>query len=270
MEFDSYYQIRGKDERIQFAEAFLYAKKPKDYEELNAEYPRLFGSESNGQTSSDVESVCRLMHKANELYALKHAEEHMSVSDIYSCGLSLVSTGIGDTNDQDGRIALAFVHLQFFQQVAGDCYCSWLARASETVKRRFHGFHLGMTYKDGYLLYDAATHPAGDDVRRSYNQAADDIDQVLLRLIDLHLVDVSTVCDGETFNPIQVANSGISLLWLGLVERMSGGRADRCKACGKPFVAYNERRRRKYCSVACRKWVYDNPGEKRDRWYYGR
>lgn len=45
-----------------------------------------------------------------------------------------------------------------------------------------------------------------------------------------------------------------SSLWYALVSSFSDGRAGICGTCGKPFVAFGERgRKRKYCSEACNK-----------------
>ena len=154
--------------------------------------------------------------------------------------------------------------LSYWQKVDGGNYCFWLSDAVMRVQQRFPWYsHFAMQFIDDSLSDDTFLHSITD-----LDKLRDDCSYILKRLINIHLADVATVCDNDPIRPVQMAYSGISCLWLGLVERMSGGRADRCDACGKPFVAYGERRKQRFCCPACRKWKNKHPNEMRGYWYY--
>lgn len=84
-------------------------------------------------------------------------------------------------------------------------------------------------------------------------------------LFAINLVDVATVTEGGSIR--QECSSAYSAFWLLLSHELSGGRAMKCAACGKPLIASGERgMKKRYCSDACRKWAQRHPGETRGTW----
>lgn len=81
-------------------------------------------------------------------------------------------------------------------------------------------------------------------------------------LMTLHMGDVRTiVIDGQEVRSIA---TGIGSLWWSALDAMRIGRLGVCEVCGKPFIANNERgKRRKYCTEACKQWRKVHPGETR-------
>lgn len=81
-------------------------------------------------------------------------------------------------------------------------------------------------------------------------------------LITLHMGDMRTVCiNGQEVRSIA---TGIGSLWWSALDGMRIGRLGACEVCGKPFIANNERgKKRKYCSEACKQWRKVHPGETR-------
>lgn len=81
-------------------------------------------------------------------------------------------------------------------------------------------------------------------------------------LMTLHMGDVRTiVIDGQEIRSIA---TGIGSLWWSALDAMRIGRLGACEVCGKPFIANNERgKRRKYCTEACKQWRKVHPGETR-------
>lgn len=81
-------------------------------------------------------------------------------------------------------------------------------------------------------------------------------------LMTLHLGDVRTIAiDGQEIRSIA---TGIGSLWWSALDAMRIGRLGACEVCGKPFIANNERgKKRKYCSEACKQWRKVHPGETR-------
>lgn len=81
-------------------------------------------------------------------------------------------------------------------------------------------------------------------------------------LMTLHMGDVRTiVIDGQEIRSIA---TGIGSLWWSALDAMRIGRLGVCEVCGKPFIANNERgKRRKYCTEACKQWRKVHPGETR-------
>lgn len=81
-------------------------------------------------------------------------------------------------------------------------------------------------------------------------------------LMTLHMGDVRTiVIDGQEVRSIA---TGIGSLWWSALDAMRIGRLGACEVCGKPFIANNERgKRRKYCTEACKQWRKVHPGETR-------
>lgn len=81
-------------------------------------------------------------------------------------------------------------------------------------------------------------------------------------LMTLHMGDVRTVViDGQEVRSIA---TGIGSLWWSALDAMRIGRLGACEVCGKPFIANNERgKRRKYCTEACKQWRKVHPGETR-------
>lgn len=81
-------------------------------------------------------------------------------------------------------------------------------------------------------------------------------------LMTLHMGDVRTiVIDGHEVRSIA---TGIGSLWWSALDAMRIGRLGVCEVCGKPFIANNERgKRRKYCTEACKQWRKVHPGETR-------
>lgn len=262
-DFQSLYGIHDSTERIQFTEAFLDAKNIDDYKTLNNKYPCIFGEYAQGQSAEDIMSVCDMMRKANEMFALTQSTGDISVNDLLAVGLSPVFLGVGKFDDKTEEIQASSFMLSYLQRVNGINYGNWLSRAADKVEQRFPGQHLAMVYSGGYLSDDADMRPTSD-----YDKLRIDCSYILQQLFSLHLADVATICDDNPVRQVQMAYSGISCLWLGLVERMSGGRAGRCEACGKPFVAYGERRKQKFCCSQCRKWKNKHPNEMRGYWYY--
>jgi hypothetical protein len=66
------------------------------------------------------------------------------------------------------------------------------------------------------------------------------------------LHDVSVEIKGREL--FLLSTSIASSLWCAMLERFQEGRADRCRVCGKPFIALDERKnKRLYCSGACNK-----------------
>ncbi len=81
-------------------------------------------------------------------------------------------------------------------------------------------------------------------------------------LMTLHMGDVRTiVIDGQEIRSIA---TGIGSLWWSALDAMRIGRLGACEVCGRPFIANNERgKRRKYCTEACKQWRKVHPGETR-------
>lgn len=81
-------------------------------------------------------------------------------------------------------------------------------------------------------------------------------------LMTLHMGDMRTiVIDGQEVRSIA---TGIGSLWWSALDAMRIGRLGACEVCGKPFIANNERgKRRKYCTEACKQWRKVHPGETR-------
>lgn len=251
--------------RVQVVERFLAASSRGDYEKLYADYQLMFGKYSSLVTVDDVRSVCELLRTASMMFALCHSEGSSDFEDYHGCGLSPVFLGWGDPEKPSKEISPNSFCINFMFAVRGAAYTKWMIDAAETMKNRSLFPNETMRFKDGYLSYSSDL----KDIEK-YPNAHKDCASIFEQLMNLHLVDVATVCDGFSANRAnykQVAYSGISLLWLGLSEMLSGGRAFRCEACGKPTVAYAERRKRKFCCPACRKWANAHPGEKRMSWY---
>lgn len=249
--------------RTQHAGFFLSANTQDEYERLASDYPYLFGLMAPTQTPEDVRSVCELMRIANNLFALFHAPGPLELEDMFACGVSPVDSAAMDANTPLEEFSPDASALSFSRKVEGDAYARWLKSASERVAARFPYVDRMTARFDGrYISYDTPLRPIGE-----HDSASDDCAEILSQLFNLHLVDIATVCDGATGNPGRAAYSGVSALWLGLSERMSGGRAFRCEACGKPVLAFGERRKGKYCCPACRKWGNAHPGKKRRHWY---
>lgn len=99
-----------------------------------------------------------------------------------------------------------------------------------------------------------------------YEDSDTGIRRSLLNLCDtlmtLHMGDVRTiVIDGQEVRSIA---TGIGSLWWSALDAMRIGRLGTCEVCGKPFIANNERgKRRKYCTEACKQWRKVHPGETR-------
>ena len=82
-------------------------------------------------------------------------------------------------------------------------------------------------------------------------------------LFTLHLTDVRTVSANGGQEERSIA-TGLSSLWWYALDAMRIGRLGACVVCGRPFIANNERgKKRKYCSEACKQWNKVHPGEKR-------
>ena len=81
-------------------------------------------------------------------------------------------------------------------------------------------------------------------------------------LMTLHLNDVQTIAiNGQEVRSIA---TGIGSLWWSALDAMRIGRLGACEVCGKPFIANNERgKKRKYCSEACKQWRKVHPGKTR-------
>lgn len=96
---------------------------------------------------------------------------------------------------------------------------------------------------------------SGAGIRRSLLNLCD-------TLMTLHMGDVRTiVIDGQEVRSIA---TGIGSLWWSALDAMRIGRLGACEVCGKPFIANNERgKRRKYCTEACKQWRKVHPGETR-------
>lgn len=263
-DFESLNGIHDATDRIQLAEEFLNATTERDHKMLDDKYPRIFGQWAQGQGVADIASVCELMRKANEMFALVNSDGDIDISDLLNVGLSPVFTGFYPPDTEpDEREADSFM-LSYLQKIDGGNYCFWLSHAVDRVQQRFPWYsRFAMRFVNGYLSDDASLRSMAD-----FDKLRDDCSFILQRLINVHMADVATVCDKDPIRPVQMAYSGISCLWLGLVERMSGGRADRCMACGKPFVAYGERRKQKFCCDQCRKWKNKHRDEMRGYWYY--
>ena len=261
--FEVQYGITDSTERIALAEEFLKATTTDRYEEMNKQYPLLFGAHYIGQSVEDIESICELMRKANDIYALVHSEDEIGEDDMISCGISPFFSGIGRFDTPSDEIQVSNFELSYWQRINGFGYLAWLRYASEKVEDRFPGFGLAMTCGNDFLSDNAEYRHISE-----YGKVREDCAYILRQLINLHMADVATICDEKTLHPVQMSYSGISCIWLGLSERMSGGRAGRCEACGKPFVAYGERRRKRFCCEACKKWKNKHPDEMRGHWYY--
>lgn len=258
------WKANDPSERVRLAGEFLDAKTSADYRRLAADYPLLFGYGSYAQTPEDVRAVCELMRTAEAIFALRKCEGTVALGDMMRCGLSPAFSGVASHDTPTDAIQPDSYHWSFFHKPAGRGYATWLEDAARRVSGRLSGFpNMSMEIRgDGTLFYQADSHSIDE-----YGSVGDDCAAILGQLVTLHLADVATVCDGTTANPYQVAYSGISALWLGLSERMSAGRAFRCEACGKPSVAYGERRTKHFCCPACRKWANSHHGEKRLSWY---
>ena len=268
-DFETLNGIHDSAERIRLVERFLRAYTPDVHTDLNHEFPNLFGAIAQIQTIEDIASVCETMRSANEMFALANTEGDIDFTDMLNCGLAPMFSGFGSYDEDHESLKISSFELSYARTIRGESYGAWLAHASEVVDMRFPQYGLAMQYHDDgtkrYLTDNADIRPKSE-----YKQLREDCSYILQQLISLHLADVATVCDDSRISPVQMAYSGISCLWLGLVERMSGGRSYRCKACDKPSVAYNERRRREYCCDACKKWAKKHPREKRGHWYYER
>lgn len=248
--------------RVQVVERFIAASSRSDYEKLLVEYQLIFGKYSSPATIDDVRSVCELLRTASTMFALCHSEGPLDFEDFHGCGLSPVFLGWVDHEAPDNELSPDSFIINFTFAVKGSAYAGWMAEATETIRGRSIYPQGEVRFEGGYLSYSSDLQ--GID---GYPNARKDCAKIFEQLMNLHLVDVATVCDGFSANHKQVAYSGISLLWLGLSEMLSGGRSFRCEACGKPTVAYAERRKKRFCCSACRKWANAHPGEKRMSWY---
>lgn len=90
----------------------------------------------------------------------------------------------------------------------------------------------------------------------TFSENTQNLSGAILKALDVlfivHLQDVMTITNECVL--YQSCDSILSSIWLNINEAFIGGRSGRCKACSKPFVAYNERgNRRLYCSQACNK-----------------
>lgn len=64
------------------------------------------------------------------------------------------------------------------------------------------------------------------------------------------------------------AESSIASLWWTLVDTLRDGRLGCCAACGRPFIATNERgKKRRYCGNACKAYAHKYQGKKRQAYW---
>lgn len=264
------WKAEDAEERIEVVERFLAATSEEDYRELCRRYPLLFGwktSPSVVAAPSDFQEVCELLRKAKELYALCAIGGKLDTDDLLKCGVSPSVTGWvdpGSSPDEEENLMDVSASLAFSIFVRSQGYSEWLSGSATEVASRFSGFRdMTMDFRGGWLMYHAQL----KDVAQ-LEEPHEYCREILKQLFNLHLADVSTVVDEQTMNQRHVPYSGVSLLWLGLSELLSAGRAFRCEACGKPSIAFRERRQKRYCCDACRKWASKHPNEKRGHWYY--
>jgi len=271
--FDEHDGIWEMSDRVSFAERFLNATKREDYERLNDEHHRLFGESCVGQAPEDVAAVCELMRQADMLYSLaipSTPKDAPAYEDLARCGIFPFYWGVAPADTPSDEMPMEHMGWHYHSMATGDNYRFWLERAAGKVEGRFPGYELAMTFRslgDGRGLLNDTMRFTSVGRQKTYSEVCGFF---LRRLVGLHLADVATVCHPDTLEPVQVPYSGISALWLGLSERMRGGRTFRCKACGKPSIDYGGRRKREYCSTACRKWASYHPNETRGHWYNGR
>lgn len=263
--------VTTEEERVKLVGEFLAATTRNSYEELAAKYRPFFGftfgRKGDGMTlgdlllggqaqPEDIQSVCELMRTARDLFALYHSDGPIDSDDLYSLNVSRVYLGMNDVFDH--------CLLSFNARIKGANYAEWLERASEIVNDRMPAGGMAMRFSWDSLQYSADMR---DSEAKDPEAWREDVADILTQLFNIHLVDVATAFDGATAHTYQTAYSGVSTLWLGLSELLSGGRSFRCEACGRPFVAYGERRTRLFCTAACRKWANKHPGQKREHWY---
>lgn len=248
-------------DRVELAREFLKAKDAKDYERLLRSLPLLFGWLSSPEKVEDVRSVCELMRTATMMSAVCGADVPATDEDFRGCGLSAGFSGWASAETPSNEIPVDSYMIHFSYEVKSDAYRDWLGRSIALMRERVPFVDV-MRLDGRYLLYSS-------DLRsiEAFGTAHKDCTAILEQLFNLHLTDAALICEGHKAQHRLVTYSGISTLWLGLSEILSGGRAFRCTACGKPCLSYGERRKKEYCSDACRKWASKHPGEKREHWY---
>lgn len=263
--------VTTEEERVKLVGKFLAATTRSSYEELAAKYRPFFGftfgRKGDDMTLSDllfggqaqpedIQSVCELLRTARDLFALYHSDGPMDLGDLLRLNVSPVFFEVNDA--PSGHL------LSFNAHIKGALYAEWLERASEIVNDRMPAGGMVMRFSWDSLQYSATMRGSDASDPETWRE---DVADILTQLFNIHLVDVATAFDGATAHTYQTAYSGVSTLWLGLSELLSGGRSFRCEACGRPFVAYGERRTRLFCTPACRKWANKHPGQKREHWY---
>ena len=261
-----YWQAEDATSRIEVTRRFLAAQSKGEYERLCDEYPLMFGWQSSPTSPDEYAEVCEVLRTAERLFALYHVGGKLDENALWDCKVSVSPSGWVDPNssDESGETTLTSVtiSLTYNHLVRSAQYAAWLTKAQSAVSARGLGYRgETMDFRNGWLTY----HAGGKHV--SLDMMSDDCSEILRQLFNLHLADVGAVVEAPDMRQQYIPYSGVSLLWLGLSELMSGGRPFLCEACGKPCIAYGERRVRRYCSPACRKWANKHHGEKREHWY---
>lgn len=97
----------------------------------------------------------------------------------------------------------------------------------------------------------------------STHGAIDCLKSLVDALFSIHLNGMRVICvDGGT--EAMKSDCALSSLWWLALDSLREGRVGLCKSCGRPFIAYRERgKKRVYCSDACKGWQHHHPGESR-------
>ncbi len=89
---------------------------------------------------------------------------------------------------------------------------------------------------------------------------ADMFEAIADKLFNVHLSGIRTIsvhgCQEARF-----IDSPLTSLWWSALDALREGRLGTCWACGKPFIACNERgKQRRYCDDSCKQWRKTHPG----------
>ena len=175
----------------------------------------------------------------------------------------------------DGAERLVEVH--YIYDVEGSYYADVLDRLVAADRANADARGVAAHFDGGYLIFDDDGNPQVADneyhdyrlygsfgvfpdtphgIRHALQNIADG-------LFNLHLLDVRTI-SAHGGQEGRVIATGLASLWWCALDAMRIGRLGACEVCGKPYVANNERgKKRKYCSEACKQWHKKHPGEKR-------
>ncbi|WP_080797814.1 hypothetical protein [Arabiibacter massiliensis] len=89
---------------------------------------------------------------------------------------------------------------------------------------------------------------------------ADMLEAVADKLFNVHLSGIRTI-SVHGCQEARCIDSLLTSLWWSALDALREGRLGTCWACGKPFIARNERgKQRRYCDDSCKQWRKTHPG----------